>query len=109
VHELAIVQDVVDSVVSHVGGAPVKLVVLEIGSLSGVAPEAVRYCFGLCTEDTSVEGAILEIIEVPGIAHCRSCGGLVELDRFVGFCRCGSTNLDWQSGDELKIARIELV
>ena len=49
----------------HAAGAKVNRVVLEIGKLSAVLPDAVRFCFELCSEGTVVEGAELEIIETP--------------------------------------------
>ena len=83
--------------------------VLEIGKLSAILPDAVRFCFDLCTEGTVVEGATLEIIEVPGLARCRDCGGDFTLERPFGRCECGSTDLDWLSGDELKVKEFEVI
>ncbi len=87
----------------------VTRVVLEIGKLSAILPDAVRFCFDLCTEGTVVEGATLEIIEVPGLARCRDCGRDVTLERPFGRCECGSTDLDWLSGDELKVKEFEVI
>jgi hydrogenase nickel incorporation protein HypA/HybF len=108
VHELAITQEVVAMVAGRVGDARVSRVVLEIGKLAAVLPDAVRFCFDACIEGTALEGAALDIVEVPGVARCRSCAGRVQLDRPYGRCRCGSSDLDWLSGDELKIARVEV-
>jgi hydrogenase nickel incorporation protein HypA/HybF len=51
---------------------------------------------------------MLEIIEVPGVALCRTCGARVELDRPFGRCTCGATDLDWQSGEQLRIKELEV-
>ena len=82
--------------------------VLEIGKLSGVLPDAVRFCFGACAEGTAVEGAALEIVETPGRARCKACGGEVPLDRPFGRCGCGCTDLEWLAGDELQVRELEL-
>ena len=107
-HELAITQQVVALVGERVGGARVTRVVLEIGRLSAVLPDAVRFCFDLCAEGTSLEGAVLEVVETPGRARCRACGGEVALARPFGECRCGGTDLEWLGGDELTIKQVEV-
>lgn len=107
-HELAIAEDVVAVVTERTRGACVRRVVLEIGKLSAVLPDAVRFCFDLCSAGTPVEGAELEIIEAAGQARCRQCGGLVVLHRPLGSCACGSTDLEWLSGEELKIKEVEV-
>jgi len=109
VHELGITQEVVALAGEHAGGRKVARVVLEIGKLSGVLPDAVRFCFDLCAEGTPVEGAVLEIVETPGLARCRGCGGEVPLDRPFGRCGCGGTDLEWVAGEELRVRELELV
>ena len=108
-HELGIAQEIVGIVAEQSQGARVTRVVLEIGKLSAVLPDAIRFCFDLCTEGTVVEGAQLDIIETPGTARCRQCAGKVMLDRPFGRCRCGSSDLEWLTGEELKIKEMEVV
>jgi hydrogenase nickel incorporation protein HypA/HybF len=107
-HELGIAQEVVALVSEHARGK-VTRVVLEIGKLSAVLPDAVRFCFDLCTEGTVLSGAQLDIILVPGQARCRECGGEVTLDRPFGRCGCGSSDLEWVSGEELKVKEFEVI
>lgn len=108
-HELGITQDIIEVVSQHAGGSKVNRVVLEIGKLSAVLPDAMRFCFDICAEGTVAEGAELEIIETPGLARCRACDGQVKLDRPFGRCGCGSTDLDWLAGEELRIKEMEIV
>jgi hydrogenase nickel incorporation protein HypA/HybF len=107
-HELAITQEIVELVSARAGGAKVKRVVVEIGRLSAVLPDAVRFCFDLCAEGTVVEGARLDILEPPGRARCRACGTEFELDQIFGRCPCGESDLEWLSGEELKIKEMEV-
>jgi hydrogenase nickel incorporation protein HypA/HybF len=107
-HELGIAQEVVAIVSEHAGGARVRRVVLQIGKLSAVLPDAVRFCFDLCAEGTAAEGALLEIIETPGRALCRACGAEVLLDQPFGRCRCGGTDLEWLEGEELRVQEMEV-
>ena len=107
-HELAIVESVIGLCAERCGGARVARVVLEIGKLSCVMPDAVRFCFDLATEGTALEGAALEIREIPGRARCNACGVGLQLDRAFGRCGCGCTELEWLSGEELRVKELEL-
>lgn len=64
-HELAIVEGVIDTVTERLPEAKITCVRLEIGALSGVVADALRFSFELATEGTSLQGADLEITEVP--------------------------------------------
>ena len=108
-HELGITQDVVDIVCRRAEGATVTRIVLEIGKLTAVLPDAVRFCFDLCTEGTAAQGATLEIIEVSGLARCNACGNQLTLDRPFGRCDCGGTDMEWLAGEELKIKQMEVL
>jgi hydrogenase nickel incorporation protein HypA/HybF len=107
-HELGIAQEIVEIACAQAPGAPVRRIVVQIGKLSAVLPDAVRFCFDLCTEGTSAAGAALEILEPAGVARCRGCGDEVLLERPFGQCGCGCTDLDWLSGDELRIQTVEV-
>src|SRR5690349_15701135 len=107
-HELGIALEVVDAVQGRASGARVKRVVVEIGALAAVLPDALRFSFDLATEGTCLEGAVLDIVERPGRAACRACGTELELRRPFGVCGCGSSELDWLSGDELRISEMEV-
>jgi hydrogenase nickel incorporation protein HypA/HybF len=50
-------------------------VYVRIGPLAGVVSDALRFSFGLAAEGTAVEGARLEIEEVPITIRCAPCGG----------------------------------
>lgn len=107
-HELAITESVVTAVAERVGIAKVLRVQLEIGKLSGVVPDAVRFCFDACAEGTSLAGATLEIVESPGRAQCRDCRADVILDDLIALCPCGSANLEFLGGQELRIKEVEV-
>ena len=83
-------------------------VTLEIGKLSAVMPDAVRFCFDVCAAGTTLEGAALEIIESAGRAQCRECGEEMLLTQLAGRCRCGSPDLSLLAGDELNIKEMEV-
>lgn len=107
-HELALTQEIVGIVCARAGDAKVTRVVLEIGKLSAVMPDAVRFCFDLCARDTAAEGAALEILRPAGQGRCRQCGGSVELNEVIARCPCGSSDLEWLSGEELRVKEMEV-
>jgi hydrogenase nickel incorporation protein HypA/HybF len=108
-HELAITESVVAQVRDRLPDAKVTVVTLEIGRLSGVVADSVRFCFDLCTPGTGLEGARLVILEIPGRAHCRACDALVDVPDQIPLCTCGSIDLEIVSGEELRIKQVEVV
>jgi hydrogenase nickel incorporation protein HypA/HybF len=106
-HELAITESVVEAVTERLPDARITCVRLEIGALSGVVADSVRFCFDLVTEGTNLEGARLEITETGGRCRCRACGGDFEPDGPIPVCPCGSADITVLSGREFKIASVQ--
>jgi hydrogenase nickel incorporation protein HypA/HybF len=107
-HEMGIALQIVEIAAERSAGARVVRVIVEIGKLAAVLPDAVRFCFDAASEGTLLEGAMLDILETPGRARCRACAGEVVLERPLGRCACGSADLEWLSGDELTVRGMEL-
>jgi hydrogenase nickel incorporation protein HypA/HybF len=107
-HELGLCAQMVDDVSAKVGEQKVARVVLEIGALSAVLPDAMRFCFDLCTQGTPLEGAALDVREVPGRAKCTQCATELELLKPFGRCACGCSDLTWLSGEELRVTHVQL-
>jgi hydrogenase nickel incorporation protein HypA/HybF len=108
VHELAITEGLVEQVSEHLPGKRVTCVRLEIGALSGVVADSVRFCFDLVTEGTSLEGARLEIAQPPAVCHCRICGSDFEPDGPIVLCPCGSAEVTVLAGQDLKITSVQV-
>jgi len=111
-HELGITTSVVqictDIAIARGVATRITHVTLEVGKLAAVMPDALRFCFEICAKDTPLEGAELEIIEVPGRAHCRDCGDEVAVAQLFDSCRCGGFNLELVAGQELRVKQIEV-
>ncbi|MGH3753498.1 MAG: hydrogenase maturation nickel metallochaperone HypA [Pseudonocardiaceae bacterium] len=108
-HEMAITQSVVHAVCERMGHAPVRRVCLEIGTLSGVVADSVRFCFDLVTAGTTLEGASLEIVQPSGKARCRDCCVEFAMDDLLMLCACGSANRELLAGEELRIREVEVL
>jgi hydrogenase nickel incorporation protein HypA/HybF len=104
VHELAITESIVAAVVERMPDTTVRRVRLEIGRLSGVVPDAVRFCF-----DLVVAGTSLEIDEPPGRVACRRCAAEFDTDEVLALCPCGSADVELLRGRELRIRSVEVV
>jgi hydrogenase nickel incorporation protein HypA/HybF len=108
-HELAITESLVAGVAERIGDAKVTRVVVHIGRLSGVVADALEQCFELCAAGTVLEGARLQIIEIPGRARCRQCGAEVEVDDLISRCSCGGIDLEIVQGRELRVKEVEVI
>jgi hydrogenase nickel incorporation protein HypA/HybF len=107
-HELAITEGVVAAVTERLPEAKVTLVRLEIGALSGVVADSVRFCFDLVTEGTNLEGASLEIVEPVASCRCRSCCAQFAPDGPILLCPCGSADVAVESGADLRILSVKV-
>jgi len=65
-HELAIVESIMELVGNAAAGQKVLKVTVEVGRLTCVSPEALEFGFSLLAEGTSADGAELEIMRVAG-------------------------------------------
>jgi hydrogenase nickel incorporation protein HypA/HybF len=108
-HELAIADSVVGIACRQADGRRVTKVHVKVGHLRQVVPSALSFSFGLVAEGTPVEGAELEMEEIPATGRCRACA---EESRFGGFplqCgSCGGFDLEILSGEELLVESLEL-
>lgn len=92
------------------GATRVHRIVLKIGALSGVEPEALRFAFEVVTQGTIAEGSELEVDSVPAQAYCSACDSLFEAQgSFILSCPgCGRLSADIRQGRELELSRLEM-
>jgi hydrogenase nickel incorporation protein HypA/HybF len=107
-HELSITQNIVAIVSDAAKGQKVRRVTLDIGELSGVTPDAIAFCFDVVAKGTALDGAVLDIHRIKGLALCRTCGARFATDTIYQSCACGSLNIQRLAGEELKIREMEL-
>lgn len=111
-HEMSLAESVlgiIEDASAAQGFARVKRVVLEIGQLAAVEPEAMRFCFDAVMRDTLADGAKLEVIEVPGAGWCLDCARAVPMAERVDVCpHCGGVRLQPTGGLEMKVRELEV-
>ncbi len=89
----------------------VDRIVLRIGALSGVEPDALRFAFDVVTRGTVAEGAVLAIEDVPARVYCAACRREFtgEDHSFIFTCPdCHALCGEVRSGRELELSRIEM-
>jgi len=111
-HELSLMEGMVQGILeeaSRQGFSRVHQVRLEIGRLAGVELEALRFAFGPVTEGTLIEGAQLEILELPGLGLCQACGQQVEIEARFDLCpQCGEGFVALASGTEVRVKDLDV-
>ena len=111
-HEMSLAEGVLQLVTDTArreAATRVKTVVLEIGKLSAVEPEALKFCFDIVTHGSIAQGAVLEIITVPGAGRCMLCGETVAMEARYDACpKCGSYQVQTTGGSEMRVKEIEI-
>jgi hydrogenase nickel incorporation protein HypA/HybF len=108
-HELAIAEAVVQIASEHARGRRVAVVRVAVGHLRQVVPDALAFAFELVAVGTPVEGARLELREVPAVVRCRGCGVDGEQDGFpLACCACGGFDVEVVAGEELVVEELEI-
>ena len=111
-HELSIAQNIVEIIQQSVPQhewTNVRVVRLKVGTLSGVVPDSLDFCFGVISSQTSFPNAKLEIQRIPFAVHCSSCNETIINEVGVVVCQsCGSVETEVISGRELQVTEVEL-
>lgn len=111
-HELSICEAIVGRLRPYLEenpGCRVRRVFVEIGRLSGVDPEALRFAFPAATQSAGLAGIELEIARRPVTLRCCACGVEAEVKNFEMKCgACGSAEVKIAGGRELKITSFEI-
>lgn len=111
-HEMSLaenVREIIEEAGREQGFARVVSVRLEIGKLSSVEPEAMRFCFDAAMAGSIAEGAGLEIVETSGQGHCDDCGRDMGIESLYEACpHCGGYRIRVTGGDAMRIMDLEV-
>ena len=111
-HEMSLAEGIlqlVEETAQREKAQRVKLVLLEIGRLSTVEPEALRFCFDAVTRGSIAQDAALEIVSIDGQGWCMQCGQTQPMVEVHGACpTCGSYQMQATAGTEMRVKEIEI-
>jgi hydrogenase nickel incorporation protein HypA/HybF len=119
-HEFATISSVVEAIMDFATERKlIKIleVKLEIGDLTMLGIEQMKFCYGAITKDTVLEGSKLTIEEVAGKVKCKECkyeGKIGTIDNMLYHVtvptlqcpRCGKT-ADVTDGNQCKIKTLK--
>jgi hydrogenase nickel incorporation protein HypA/HybF len=108
-HEVGLAMEMVDIAARHAGERRVTRVIVEVGALSCVSADALRFAFEVAAKDTAADGAELDVRTIPARVSCRECRVERETTDPWARCPCGGLDLAFEGGDELRVKAIELV
>ena len=114
-HEMSIVVNIFDIITRQLSNqfgknsGKVDKIVLAVGKLSSVVPEALEFAFEVARQDTIFRDAILDIREIPVEINCKKCNVTSIIDNPLFLCpRCNSEDVTIEKGRELFIESIDV-
>lgn len=112
-HELSLANRLValaEETARQANAKHVRVVTLRVGTLSGVAVDALRFAYDIATAGTLLAGSRLQVQTVPVVVYCPRCQRASELPSVQRFrCPvCDTPTADIRAGRELEIETIEV-
>lgn len=113
-HEMSIVASMLETVKDQMeknGARQLKALKMRIGEMTALEPDSLRFCFDVSIEGVhALDGAVLEIEEVPLMGRCSSCDAEFRLEQyFQSVCpKCGGDAFECISGRELDLVSMEV-
>jgi hydrogenase nickel incorporation protein HypA/HybF len=107
-HELGIAIEIAELASERAGDRRPTRVVVEVGQLTAVLPDALAFAWQAATEGSALGGCELDIVAIAGRGRCRACASELDLVMPFGRCACGGTDLELVAGEELRIRHMEV-
>jgi hydrogenase nickel incorporation protein HypA/HybF len=109
-HELSIAHSILsiaEKAVPKNDSAVITSVSLQIGELSGVEIESLKFAFSVIKEDTLLKKAELIIEIIQGEATCQECSTIFPLHSYGTCCpKCNSYSMKILRGREMRVLNI---
>ena len=106
-HELSIAMNVIeiaDEYAAKANATAVREIEIEVGELSGVVLDALKFAMEVATQHTILEHATCHYIQIPGGARCKKCGHEYQTGNLHTPCpECNSFEQELISGRELRV------
>ena len=112
-HELSLIQSVVDTLYDSFEKQPIRKVhsvTLSVGTVSGIVPHYLTDAWDWFTkEDDLFRGSTLKIEFIHAITTCLDCGKEYDTIKHAKICPyCQSEHTELKQGNELLIKEVEV-
>lgn len=111
-HEMSLaegIRTIVEEQAARHGFSKISVLRLEIGRFAAVEKSALAFAWDVVMRGSAAEGAVLEMIDLPGQAVCYDCMNTVEIeDRLAPCPSCGGSRLMPQGGEDMRIRDMEV-
>lgn len=112
-HEISLLDNVREILEAHAqtqNFTQVKKLTLEIGRLSCVESEALRFGFDVVMKDSIAESAELELRYIEAKGRCEACQKMVIIEQLYDPCsECGHAFVTLLEGNEMRIKDLIVV
>ena len=107
--EFTITQNLLDAAIKKARSKRILKVHLQIGAFSEEREESIRFYWRDLAKGTPGDGATLHFQRVNADMKCFGCGSALVLDDGSSICsHCQNDSLQWPSGADVKLERIEV-
>ncbi len=111
-HEMSIALNIIDIVSSEArknNSEKINEVEVEIGQLSGVELESLKFSLDIAKKNTPLANSSTKFLTIDAEAKCRDCNCIFKLNDFIGTCPdCGKFDLEIIKGKELRVKSINI-
>ena len=106
-HEISLlenVREILEQEAVKQGFSKVNKVTLEIGALSCIEPDALRFGFDVVMQDSIASAAELSIEILTAIGQCQHCHQQMQMQSLQQLCQfCGKYGVSLLQGNSMKI------
>jgi hydrogenase nickel incorporation protein HypA/HybF len=109
-HELSVAQSIIsiaENAAPKTSNTSITSIHLQIGELSGIELEPLRFAFSVIKKDTLLENAELDIELIRGEAQCPQCKTEFKMHYYGASCpNCGNYFIHVTKGREMKVVNL---
>ena len=94
-HEVGLVDGIVEAVQRRAGSRPVAAFRVRIGALHRAYPGPMEQALELVAAGTNLDGAVMTLVQVPVTMTCRSCAAVATSDDIEAVCSGAADRPRW--------------
>jgi hydrogenase nickel incorporation protein HypA/HybF len=109
-HELSVAQSILsiaENAAPKTTNTTITSIHLQIGELSGIELEPLKFAFSIIKKDTILEHAELDIELIRGEAYCPQCKSEFHMHYYGASCpNCGNYFIHVSKGREMRVVNL---